>query len=278
VKASVPDPPARSPEQLLNHYEIEKRIASRLRRASREQRSAIYRTMYDELFRDVPDHPRLTRTATKELTEAWIRSGMELLHRFIGGSSVVVEFGPGDCAFAEALCARVGKVIGFDIVDLRDPAKSSPDNFRLVIYDGIEVDSDENDFADVVFSDQLIEHIHPEDIGLHFSSAWSMLKEGGCYLLRTPHAHSGPHDISKYFSEVPRGFHLREYTFRELAAILREAGYSSMRGYWVGKGMMVRLPIVLFSILETVLGLLPRAARRKLSIYALPAVVMAAWK
>ena len=41
----------------------------------------------------------------------------------------------------------------------------------------------------------------------------------------TPNRLYGPHDISRYFSDRPLGFHLREYTHLELAAEMRRADY-----------------------------------------------------
>src|SRR6187402_1088689 len=50
----------RSGDRLLAHYRVERRLADRLRRApDAEARRRIFATMYDDLFREVPDHPRL---------------------------------------------------------------------------------------------------------------------------------------------------------------------------------------------------------------------------
>jgi len=51
----------RSLEQLRNHFEVEKGLADQLRAATREERTLLFRTMYDTLFSKVPDHPRLER-------------------------------------------------------------------------------------------------------------------------------------------------------------------------------------------------------------------------
>ena len=55
------------------------------------------------------------------------------------------------------------------------------------------------------------------------------MKPGGVYLLRTPHAFTGPHDISKYFSDTPQGFHMKEYTFREIRDLTRRIGFRKVR-------------------------------------------------
>ncbi len=48
----------RSPEQIREHYEIEKELANRLRKASKPERRALYSALYDELYRRVPLHPQ----------------------------------------------------------------------------------------------------------------------------------------------------------------------------------------------------------------------------
>ena len=53
----------RTPEQIREHYEIEKKLASQLRDATREERRSLYSSLYDELFRRVPSHPQLTDKA-----------------------------------------------------------------------------------------------------------------------------------------------------------------------------------------------------------------------
>ena len=36
------------------------------------------------------------------------------------------------------------------------------------------------------------------------------------FICLTPHRSTGPHDMSKYFGDVATGFHLKEYTNKEL--------------------------------------------------------------
>jgi hypothetical protein len=49
----------RSPERLIAHYELERRLADRLRAASRDERSRLHHAeVYSELFNSLPDHPQ----------------------------------------------------------------------------------------------------------------------------------------------------------------------------------------------------------------------------
>ena len=84
-KPRLPLPPDRTLDQLMNQLEVERAIAARLMRADKQERTRIYRTMYDELFEKVPDHPRLTRRKDPNRTAAFNNSRLKLLSRFIFG-------------------------------------------------------------------------------------------------------------------------------------------------------------------------------------------------
>ena len=101
--------------------------------------------------------------------------------------------------------------------------EETPRNFELIVYDGYELPIPDNTI-DVVFSDQLIEHFHPDDTLFHFRLVRRILKPGGVYVFRTPHGFSGPHDISQYFCHSAKGFHLKEWTYVELSRLLHQVG------------------------------------------------------
>jgi cyclopropane fatty-acyl-phospholipid synthase-like methyltransferase len=270
-----PAPPGRSAESLRNHYEVEREIAARLLRAPRDERSRLYRTMYDELFTRVPDHPRLLRREDAQRTRLHNRSKLRLLRGFLGPDRRVAEFAPGDCRFCLELCGRAASVTGIDISDQRGTWESEPANFRLVIYDGYELPVPEGSL-DLVFSDQLIEHLHPEDTGLHFRLVQRMLAPGGVYLFRTPHALCGPHDVSRFFSDEPEGFHLKEWTYGEIAPLLRDAGFQRPRAFWTARGPRLPQPFAGVLAAEGMLRRLPPGVRRHASRLALPNLTVAA--
>lgn len=263
MKLRAPLPPDRTVRQLENHFEVERAIASRLKQVDRMERTRIYRTMYHELFEKVPDHPRLKRRDNSEHTAAVSRARLRLLNRFINSSAVVVEFGPGDCRFSYELCRHVKSVYGVDLSDQRRNQEDVPDNFRLLLYDGYSLELEDNS-VDVCFSDQLIEHLHPEDTALHFEMVRSILKDGGIYVFCTPHKFTGPHDISKYFCKEAEGFHLKEWTYAELMSVLRGLGYRSPQGFTSFRSRSIRVPVWCFLLIERLLGLLPGSSRRTL--------------
>lgn len=262
-----PAPSHRSYEQIRNHYLVEKAIAEKLKESDREERKLIYATMYDELFSKVPDHPRLTRRKSSQLTSSANEAKLSLIRRFLDESAVLVEFAPGDCRFGIEVARHVKYVYGVDISDQRNPADAIPDNFTLIVYDGYSLDEIESNSVDIVFSDQLIEHFHPDDTKLHFELVYRILKKGGKYIFRTPQVLTGPHDVSQYFSDEAECFHLKEWTYIEIRRMLKDLDYSGFHTYWNTKGMVVRLPYIWFTFFERVLGLFPKRHIRGIAKY-----------
>jgi SAM-dependent methyltransferase len=274
----LPLPSGRTLAQLRHHYTVEKSIAVRLKAASREGRKLIYRTMYDELFREVPDHPRLTQRADPDSTAIANAEKLGMVRSLLTKSTLFVEIAPGDCMFARELAPSVREAIGIDISDQRDHAISFPDNCRLVIYDGYDTREVPDDSVDVAFSFQFIEHLHPEETKDHFLFVRRLLKPSGTYVFCTPHRLAGPYDISRYFSEEPQGFHLKEWSFTELKVLLESVGFSQVSAYWYAKQLRIRVPFTCFSLVERLLGSFPKRWTRHLAGVLLPKVIVMAAK
>lgn len=261
----------RTAEQLLNHYMVESSIARKLMNAPRAERSAIYLSMYDELFDKVPDHPRLNIRNNEELSKRSTSNKLKLVNSLLKDTTTFVEFAPGDCRFAICVAQRAKKIYGIDISE-QHHQEMFPHNFELIIYDGYTLAEVPANSVDVVFSDQLVEHIHPEDVEHHFSMVKKMLNKNGVYVMRTPHKSSGPHDVSVYFSDVPLGFHLKEWNYSEIKALSQKVGFEIMKTYWFAKGFKCRLPNYYFLLIEKLFALLPNNVSRKISKYFIPSV------
>jgi len=268
-------PRGRSRESVQRQYEVERRLADRLKRGTPEERAALYSRMYDELFAAVPDHPRLVRRDDPQRTSRANTGKMALLRRVLGDESVVLEFAPGDCRFAAELSGRVRRVYAVDISD-QTGGLELPDNVRLVLYDGREVELPEP--VDIAFSDQLIEHLHPEDTSLHFALVHRLLKPGGVYVVRTPHRLTGPHDISRGFSDHAEGFHLKEWTYGELSELILASGFRQVLCYWSARGWMIRLPLRVLRAVESFGVRLPLIVRQHLLRVLLPSLTLWARK
>ena len=255
---------SRSPDLIREHYEIEKSLASRLRGATREERRTLYTSLYDELFRRVPHHPQLSRKADAVATAVEVSRKMKLVGRFLKRDSSYLEVGPGDCTFAFEVAKRVAKVTAVDVSAEIVRQRSCPKNFELVLSDGCTVPVAAGSVT-VAYSNQLMEHLHPDDARAQLQSLYASLAPNGLYICITPNRHSGPHDVSQYFDQIATGFHLREYSYAELCDLLREVGFSRIKAYVGGKGLYLRFPLLPLLWGEALLGVLPVAVRRWLA-------------
>jgi len=269
----------RSRERLRQHYEVEKALADRLRRTkSREERAKLYESMYDTLFAAVPDHPRLTAVRDRALIDRVNRSRLAIVGPYLRPGTRALDIGAGDCTFSFELARRARSVIAIEISEGSSAIEGAPTNCQLALYDGFHLPVAPKSI-DLAFSDQLIEHLHVDDVEWHFKMVAEALAPGGHYVFRTPHRFNGPHDVSMYFtSGDPEGFHMKEWTYGELRTVLRRSGYGKLTAIWSAKGMALRVPSWLMAIKESLFRPLPRGVRRKVSVYPFPSLVIAARK
>lgn len=268
--------PGRSTEQLRHHYEVERELAARLRKSTREERTALFSELYGELFRRVPDHPRQTRLDSAAEKQRNVAAQMRLLREWLRPDATVVEFAPGNCWLSFEAAKTAGRVIAVDISDQRDPAQPAPPNFQHVCYDGFHLELPDG-CADVAFSYQFLEHLHPDDVGPHFQLVHRLLKPGGVYVFDTPHRYSGPHDISRYFSDTLDCFHFQEWTHREMRRLLGSQGFTPSWVFRFGKtqrGLMNAIT----DLAELIALPFPHRLRRSLFGRFFPAVAMVAVK
>jgi len=254
----------RSAERLRVHYRVERKLADRLRRApDAEARRRIFATMYDDLFREVPDHPRLRARADTIAERARdIEWDLAQLRPYLEQGCTFLEVGAGDCALAARVAEGAKAVYAVDISD--QAAGPLPANVSLVISDGTSIPVPPGT-VDLAFSDQLMEHLHPDDAREQLRNIHRALRPGGVYFCITPNRLYGPSDISAYFDDEARGFHLREYTLTEMARILAEAGFPRMHTYVGARGLFMRFPRAILRALEWALERIEPPLRRRIA-------------
>ena len=249
--------------QLREHYEIEKRIAQKLRESTAAERKTLYTAAYDELLQTVKHHPCLTKNDSAAVRRR-VASETANLQPFLKKDDVFLEVGPGDCAVSLAVAESVKKVYAIDVSKEVTKNLLAPPNFELILSDGSSIDVAPGS-VDVAYSNQLMEHLHPEDSRKQLQNIFRSLKPGGTYFCSTPNRLSGPHDVSRNFDAVATGLHLKEYTVTELDKLFRAAGFSKTRVYLrIGKKHFFP-PVKLFKIIETVIGKLPDSLRKKIT-------------
>ncbi|MGH9381478.1 MAG: class I SAM-dependent methyltransferase [Thermoanaerobaculia bacterium] len=251
----------RTEERLRAHYEVERELADRLRNASRAERSQLYGEVYDELFRRVPDHPQLVKRSDLAMQAAEVARQVAGLAPFTSAATRFLEIGAGDCALSLALAPRVRQVWALDVSREIVPGTMLPENFELVLSDGQSVPLPPRS-VDLAYSNQLMEHLHPDDAFAQLEAISQVLTPGGRYLCVTPHRFNGPHDISKFFDLTATGFHLHEYTVGELRRLMRSVGFHEVR-LVVRLGSRSRVvPTQLATVPEALLAPLPPRVRR----------------
>lgn len=214
----------RSAERLAAHFDIERALADRLRFAAPDQRAGLYPEVYDALFEAIADHPQRTRTDG----QGDVERQLSLLKRLVPAGARFAEIGAGDARVSLGFASHCRTVTAIDVSDAVLASGTKPEGFAFVKIDGIHLPFEADSF-DFVYSNQLMEHLHPEDGLRQLREIVRVLAPGGAYLCVTPNAASGPHDISQYFSEQACGFHLQEYSYRTLRQTFVATGLSRCR-------------------------------------------------
>ena len=167
---------------------------------------------------------------------------MRFLGRFSKPGDVFAEIRPGDCALALAAAPRAKHVYAVDVSDEITKTAAFPENFELILSDGCAIPVPPGS-VQLVYSNQLMEHLHPDDAFEQLGNIRCALAPGGIYVCITPNRLAGPHDVSKQFDPVATGFHLKEYSIGEMKALFEKAGFSKVRTYIGAKGFFLRFPL-----------------------------------
>lgn len=143
----------------------------------------------------------------------------------------ICEVGSGRGSFVRYLASLGYDCTGTDITKERGKKfDSGTPGLNWNTTDGVHLARFEKSGTyDIVISDQVIEHLHPDDLVEHFQGALAILKTGGSYVFRTPHYCFGPSDVSRIFKcDESKGMHLKEYTYAEIVAALKKAGFNEI--------------------------------------------------
>jgi SAM-dependent methyltransferase len=251
---------SRSAARLKVHYILERRLAHRLANAPQGERQRVYGEVYHELFETIEDHPQNTQDRVNDATH--VEGELAGLRPHLGPRDVYLEIGCGDAAVSFAVASMVATSIGLDVNDSLVDMTAAPKNFRFLKSDGIRIDLPDAS-VDFVHSNNLMEHVHPDDAELQLREIVRVLKVGGKYRCVTPNRVTGPHDISCYFDYEPTGFHLREYDYGSLQALLKSAGFSKV-SFAIGSRRELVIPFAILRAMELCLMSLPKSIRATL--------------
>ena len=208
---------------------IERRLRDELLASSPAERERVTREVYNKLFDEVPWHD--ANVAHHDATDAYEEHWFQLYGPLTRPDDVLLDIGCGRGSLVRRFAGAVAEAIGLDASDamVAIAGQSKPDNARFIVGNLLTPPLPPQS-VDFVVSRQLMEHLHPDDVPRHLRAVYEILRPGGRFLIETPSRITGPWDISRGFTEIASGFHLREYTNAEMGTMLRDAGFRRVRG------------------------------------------------
>jgi SAM-dependent methyltransferase len=273
-------------EQVLYHWDSERRLRRELLAATPENRWQIFDEGYSRHYRE------LTWLRSSAATWNW-QEWLDLVGK---APKKIFEIGSGKGSLIKALAAVGHDCTATEITRERGARWVQDQNIQWHTTDGVHLDRYEPAGSyDIAISNQVIEHMHPDDLLDHFRGVHAILRPKGTYLLATPHRYMGPCDVSCVFgSSKCEGQHLKEYTYKEISQVAKAAGFRVVAGSLrfphalrpASELLKARLSPAYQSYLEAiegVIGVLPSFLTRPASqlarlIYFRPTIYLAAHK
>lgn len=154
----------------------------------------------------------------------------------------LLDVGCGDGVRASDFMKKGASVTGIDIVDYRQRR-----DFRFARISAHDLAQRERDKYDAILAVDVIEHVeHPASF---IDELLTLLAPSGVIVLTTPNRLRPANLLTQptfpRYMGNERGtecWHLREYTKRELRALLGK--YAAINGYWLGLGPTLGLPLI----------------------------------
>jgi SAM-dependent methyltransferase len=265
-------------EMILRHWNLEKILRKELLESDANERCDVFAACYSRLYSELDWLNRVTDSQTQELPALRYATWLSVIGK---PPQKVYEIGSGKGQLIYYL-AQCGFECRATEITRERGARWIPalPNLSWGNSDGVHPERFEPaNHYDVVVTDQVVEHFHPDDLAGHFRGVAAILKSGGRYILSTPHVSVGPADVSRVFRlDKSAGMHLKEYDYGELSGLLKRTGFGAVKsvirlpakvGHLIGAQLRPRVSSGYLSYLCAVERLIARASppamRRKIA-------------
>jgi 2-polyprenyl-3-methyl-5-hydroxy-6-metoxy-1,4-benzoquinol methylase len=228
----IPAEIALTPEMVALHWRVERDGRAAMLESEPSGRLEAGARAYDDLrractwFKAYDASPPLGETA-------FLYAPFD---RLVGNARSVFEVGSGNGDLITFLARKGRRCVGSE-PSVEPEGKYAPEANSLEWHraNGVDLERSEPGASyDVVISNQVVEHMHPNDLETHSRSVLAILKPGGRYILATPHVYLGPADLSQVFGlKQAVCHHLKEYRYWELARVLTQAGFVRLEAFYV---------------------------------------------
>lgn len=225
----------------FEQYLIEKKLRERILKSKKTERHEIIAAAYEELFISFPDHDVFHVSDKDRLRVGRLSAG--LIAPLLPPQGRILEVGCGRGDTINSLSSMGFSCWGVEASQVMVKMARMQNNAVVVqgMADQLEFD---DGFFDCVFSQEMIEHMHPEDLPGHFREAYRVLRSEGFFSVETPNRTTGPQDVSRSFSNIAQGLHLKEYSVAELIRMFRDNGFINVKCLLVPQALARRSRIV----------------------------------
>jgi 2-polyprenyl-3-methyl-5-hydroxy-6-metoxy-1,4-benzoquinol methylase len=227
---SIPQEVRITERMILAHWELEEALTKRLRNSTPENRWHTFAECYSRLYGELD---WLNAAVGQDRAESPQGAYLEWRNQLGPPPKRIYEIGAGKGELILYLAEQGFICRAAEITTERGEQVAGHTHERLSwsVSDGVHLTRFEPaGNYDAVVSDQVLEHLHPDDLTDHLQSVYDLLRLGGSYVFRTPHRFTGPHDISRLFGyRQAGGMHLKEYTFAELVDRLEVVGFTRIQ-------------------------------------------------
>lgn len=217
-----------SKDNLVKAFEIEKKFHDAiLSEVSFDKRKQLYKEVYNIVH-------EIYGSASSNIAQRSIQKNKiaEIFKKELEGKKIL-DVGCGAGLFLESIerNMKYEKLVGLDVYF----PDSMLENSKIEYIKSDIIDFSLEEKFDVVFSDQVMEHIAPSDLGLHLSSIRRVLKDRGLLIVIMPNRLFGPTDVTRIidftYSGITKaqGTHLNESTYSEMISMLNKNGFSNFR-------------------------------------------------